>query len=326
MRMNRPSLSPVVAEAPDLEPPAPPRQPLLPLLGRALLWILLLPVLPGRRRPSCWGQVFWPIIYGLLLLPLLLPLVVAALVYLGTHLPLASGGSPAGHPGLDGLPVQLATSDGRTVEAWLAPILDPQLILARPELLRQYRRPAVVLVPDVAGGPGQLTALARQLHEAGVVVLLLRAGGGGAASASTFGLRESKDVAAALELLRDRRDVDVRRIAVVGRGTGANAAMLAASADLELAAVVLQRPATTGQHEIQTRIVPPGPWLDWLRRPCKWGLEMAYGVDADDLDRLRHRSLLASSRALLLDEPVAGDEVLDFLHQRLQVALTATGE
>jgi hypothetical protein len=128
--------------------------------------------------------------------------------------------------------------------------------------------------------------LVRPLHDAGYVVLLttLRGGASGASIGSTFGLNEAGDAQAAVALLRRTPFVDGRKIAVIGIGTGANAAMLVAQKDTSIAAVVLDKPCHGFDEVLRDHIGPSQHWMRWMNPMCEWAFEIAYGVNASDLN------------------------------------------
>jgi alpha-beta hydrolase superfamily lysophospholipase len=160
-----------------------------------------------------------------------------------------------------------------------------------------------VLAHDDESNRSEMLPLVQPLHDAGFVVLVAGLRTSGATNVGgTFGLREGADIQAAVELLRRRPGVDPARIAVVGIGTGANAAILAAEADPTIAALVLDRPTRNAGRLMIERLVPPKPWLAWLTPLCRWGFELAYGVDAGDLGLDRHHALLTSRPVLVFDE------------------------
>src|SRR5258705_296311 len=74
--------------------------------------------------------------------------------------------------------------------------------------------------------------------------------------AQTFGLDEAMDVNAAVEYLRHRPFVDPNRIGVLGVGTGANAAMIAANRDPRIAALCLSDPLASPSDAIIRYIGP----------------------------------------------------------------------
>src|SRR5215218_2941048 len=81
--------------------------------------------------------------------------------------------------------------------------------------------PAVVLVNGLVGGVEQWDAFVPYLHDAGFATLAFD-GRGGVDETELV-----KEVDGALAFLRRRRDVDARRIAIVGSSVGASTAVLA---------------------------------------------------------------------------------------------------
>jgi uncharacterized protein len=98
----------------------------------------------------------------------------------------------------------------------------------------------------VAGIP-ILGQLAGALADAGFLVLRYDKRGIGQSGGrpETAGLPDfAEDVRAAVKFLADRKDVDPKRIAVIGHSEGGSAALIAAAADKRVAAIVVM--ATTG--------------------------------------------------------------------------------
>jgi hypothetical protein len=224
--------------------------------------------------------------YRMLFLPLALMLMAAALVYNGTH-PSAAAAiiDPSCH-GLNYDVVDFLGDGGVKLEGWLIPILDAKRVLVEKDKIMHDRRPAVVLLHDFGSSRQQMLPLVRPLHDAGYVVLLttLRGGATGAAAGSTFGLNEAGDAQAAVELLRRTPFVDGRKIAVIGVGTGANAAMLVAQKDTSIAAIVLDKPCRGFDDVLRDRIGPSQHWMRWMNPMCEWAFEVGYGVNASDLN------------------------------------------
>ena len=81
--------------------------------------------------------------------------------------------------------------------------------------------PAVVLVNGLVGGAEQWDAFAPDLHEAGFATLAYE-GRGGVDEAELV-----KEVDGAIAFLRRRREVDARRLGIVGASVGASTAVLA---------------------------------------------------------------------------------------------------
>ena len=120
------------------------------------------------------------------------------------------------------------------------------------------RVPAVILVgsPDIGGRDAAVAGvpihgqLAGALADAGFLAVRYDSRGygqsGGRVESATFG-DYADDVRAIVKWLADRRDVDRRRIAVLGHGEGAWVALLAAARERRIAAVVaIGTPSTTG--------------------------------------------------------------------------------
>jgi pimeloyl-ACP methyl ester carboxylesterase len=130
--------------------------------------------------------------------------------------------------------------------------------LSRPAQSTGARLPAVVLVGGIgptdrdslAFGVPILGELAAALADAGSIVVRydkrgIGQSGGRAESASLADYAD--DVRAAIKALADRKDVDPKRIAVVGHGEGGTIALIAAAKDKRIAAVVLAAtPGATG--------------------------------------------------------------------------------
>jgi pimeloyl-ACP methyl ester carboxylesterase len=160
--------------------------------------------------------------------------------------------------------------------------------------------PAIVLAHDFGRGPDQMMPLLAPLHEDGFVVVAvgLRGAGAGRSKGQTFGVYESQDVLAAVNMLRRRPFVDPDRIGVLGMGTGANAALLAAQRDGRLGAVALADPVPTPDDAIARYVGPDQYGLRWMQVLNKWTFQMAYHVDLDEM-RLSRVDVLSPSRPVL---------------------------
>jgi pimeloyl-ACP methyl ester carboxylesterase len=336
--MQRPMMSPIFLED---EAPAAVRPFLLHRLTwplRCLATLLLIDVCFWRRSHrlkiedgALASRILRGLAYRLLFVPVMLAFVVVALVYIGTH-------PPRVYPTMDPLshgiyydPIAFTSADGTRLEGWFVPDIDAKAVLAKKEEVLRTKRPAVILVHDYGANRVQMLPLVQPLHEAGYIVLVisLRGTGGMVSTGSTFGLREADDVLAAAETLRRRPGVDPDRIAVLGVGTGANAAILAAERDPKIAAIILDHPVVHINQVIDKYLGPPQPWLRWLGPACKWAFELGYHIDAEDLDLKRRQDTLAS-RPLLMFDPTAIPahsyqqigiaHLQDFLHRHLPIA------
>lgn len=250
-------------------------------------------------------------LYRLLFVPVLLALAAAAFVFAGTH-PLRADPPQVKVPGVYYETVQFTSPDGTKLEGWYVPVIDAKRVLEERDKLLRKVHPAVVLVHDFNQSPQQVLPLVEPLHEDGFMVLVVglrgapssgTSGGSGIqAKGQTFGLNEAQDVQAAIDALRDRPYVDGERIAVVGVGTGANAALLAARTDGHLAALVLADPVRKPDEVIARRIGPDRRGLRWMQPLCKWAFQVAYHVDAQDLELDRHRAIAESPKTLMLSD------------------------
>jgi pimeloyl-ACP methyl ester carboxylesterase len=130
--------------------------------------------------------------------------------------------------------------------------------LSRPAQSTAERLPAVVLVAgsgpadrdSLLAGIPLLGQIAGALADAGYIVVRYDKRGigqsGGRAEAATLA-DYADDVRAAVKLLADRKDVDPKRIAVIGHSEGGLIALMAAAKDKHIAAVALMAtPGMTG--------------------------------------------------------------------------------
>jgi pimeloyl-ACP methyl ester carboxylesterase len=293
---------------------------------RLAAWVLLTDVIFWKREKmkmedgSALLRLLHGLVYRMLLVPICLIFLLAALVYIATHPPYPPASPDPQAIGFYYDPVSLTTADGVPLEAWLVPLLDARLVIEKKEQALRDKQPAVILVHDYGRGRGQMLPLVKPLHEAGYVVLIVGQRGNGAGAASTFGLRESVDVLAAMEMLRRRPGIDTKRIAVLGVGTGATAALLAAERDGGVAALILDHPIVGVEQVLEEYLGPPQPWLRSLRPLCKWAFELAYRVDADDLELPRHDKTMTSRPMLMFS---SSNSTADSLHPRGQQQIRA---
>ena len=105
-------------------------------------------------------------------------------------------------------------------------------------------------------------------------------------------------MAAAVNMLRRRPFVDPDRIGVLGMGTGANAALLAAQRDGRLAAVGLADPVPTPDDAIARYVGPDRFGVRWMQVLNKWTFQMAYHADLDEM-RLNRVDILSPRRPVL---------------------------
>src|SRR4051794_39542176 len=152
--------------------------------------------------------------YRLAFVPIIAALFACALVYSATHpLPrrLIAGSvvqaAPDADPSGSGCyfdAITFMSEDNVRLESWLVPAIDAQAVLDGKEKVLREKHPAAILVHDFGRMRQQMLPLVKPLHDAGFVVLVLGLRGDDAAQqvGQAFGLRESADVKAAVELLR----------------------------------------------------------------------------------------------------------------------------
>ncbi|MEI8194541.1 MAG: alpha/beta fold hydrolase [Phycisphaerae bacterium] len=223
----------------------------------------------GVIKVPLYRRVLEGLVTRLLLTPFILAAFLIFLVWYTTHpLPVIATQTPNGL-GLFYRPVTLESSDGHMLNAWYIPGMTMEEVVRNGDEALLERRPAAILVHGLGYGQDQYLTLASRLHETGFAVLMISMRGqgnssGGAAGNGgiTFGLRERLDVLAAVGYLRELPQVDSNRIAVVGYGMGASAALQAAVLDHAIAAVVIENPwpsfAAWSQHNFDRPWVPSG--------------------------------------------------------------------
>jgi alpha-beta hydrolase superfamily lysophospholipase len=183
--------------------------------------------------------------------------------------------------------------------------------------------------------------LVQPLHEAGFVVLAINLRGRGTDQrrGATYGIREADDVKAAVELLRRRPYVDGTKIALVGIGTGGNAAVIAASNDPNIAAVAVINPIESIKELMSRYLGPKQAWLSFVNPLCRWTFELGYQSDLEELTFRRHEKLF-ETRPVLVERAGAitelgrahAEKVTFFLDEKLcggslsKLAKTPTGE
>src|SRR5258706_1612512 len=335
--MKRPVMNPSYL---DDEQPRRPRGPsrwrrVLSLLGR-LVKVLFTNVF--RRKDAAirddvgtpFSRFIKGLLYRLMLVPTILAVLVGVLVVTATHPKSARAVVDRVSRGVYYDPVELLSLDNTKLEGWLVPVLDARRLIIEREHVRNRGYAAVVLVHDFGASRHQMLPLISPLHDAGYVVLAinLRGCGPSASTGSTFGLNEAQDVRAAVELLRRRSYVDPDAIAVLGIGTGATAALIAAEQDPRIKALVLDHPLRQFQDVLNQRIGPRHPWLTLVRPVCKWTFQIAYKVDGDDIDLSRFSELMKQKPVLMFDEagetmscvkPVRIEQIVWFLKELLGV-------
>ncbi len=253
---------------------------------------------------SHFQRLLHGILYRLAFIPVIAMLAVAVLVYTGTHpRPLLTQVDPSA-VGVYFESVEFASESGSRLQGWLVPAVDARKILAEREHALHAKSPAVVLVHGYGATRAQVLPLIKPLHDEGFLVLAIAVRGAGTlqAAGQTFGVNESLDVRAAIEMLRRRPFVDVNRIAVVGVGTGANAVLLNTDRDQFDGPIVLDSPLVNGDQAVDLFVGSRNPSLRWMNPLCKWAFEIAYEKDLDEINLDRHKHAIQTGKVLMVDE------------------------
>jgi len=279
-------------------------------IARILLRVLVWNPLVRRREDQFrnedgtpWQRIWRGICYRIAFLPVILAVVVGMFVWAGTHPQYAVAATDPNSRGVYYEVINFRTEKAGSTEAWLVPQVDARKVLDEGEQSLRKKYPAVVLVPDCGRGAEQMLLLIPTLHDAGFVVLaintprtsVLRSRG------ITFGLRESAEVQAAVATLRTRSFIDPHKIAIIGIGGGGNAALLAARRDPSIRTLVIDRPFS-GAEDLRDRLGPARAGFQWMQPLCKWGFELGYQVDAEELDLKNFEDLLATRHILMFSQ------------------------
>jgi uncharacterized protein len=190
--------------------------------------------------------------------------------------------------------VSFRTGDGLTLRGWYAP---------------GTHRAAVILVHGGYDNRAHWVPELRTLAARGYGVLAYdsRASGESDGDLLSAGDRERGDVAAALDFVTARADVDPRRVGVVGFSYGSSAVLLTAAKDARARAVVLEATWTSLEDEIMTG---SGRFPLLTGGAALWAMRHE-GVDVDAVRPIDHVAELAPRPLLVItgsadtDTPVA---------------------
>lgn len=310
--MQRPVMDPTFLEELKAEPQREQRR-WVRVLARVMRWTarkLMSHPLRWRRKQVSdfqenWGaRVVRGFAYRLLFAPAMIALVACAFVFIGTHPKSAVADRDPGAFDLYYEQISLSGEDGVQLSGWLVPVVDARRVMLHRDRLLHQVYPAVVLVHDHGQSPQQMLPLVTPLHEEGMVVLAVGVRGTGLSesAAQTFGVNEAGDILAAVNKLRQHPFVDGKKIMVVGVGTGANAAVLAAERDPELRGMVLLDPINDASDVVNNHFGPNTGMLRWLQPASRWAFEIAYKHDIEEISLSQHQDLLKSRPYLRLDQ------------------------
>jgi len=128
--------------------------------------------------------------------------------------------------------------------------------------------PAVIICHGIGANRSDFTELAVSLSHRGYFVLLFdfRAHGESGGGRTSLGYHEQKDVIAALDFLRTRKEIDAKRIGIYGFSMGGSAAILAEAKTNAFSAVVADSAFTSLRDQARGAItgfyhLPAFPFL-----------------------------------------------------------------
>jgi dipeptidyl aminopeptidase/acylaminoacyl peptidase len=166
------------------------------------------------------------------------------------------------------------SSQGVPIEGWFIPAA-----------ASTQRQPAVVLAHGWCKNAGDLLLMARTLHQNGFALLLYDARGHGLSGADgpiTI-LKMAEDAVAAVQYVGTRSDVDQNRVGLLGRSIGGSAAIVAASMESHIQAVVscsaFADPKALTRDFLTMLHVPPA----LFSRPVFYFIERWLGTTMDDV-------------------------------------------
>jgi dipeptidyl aminopeptidase/acylaminoacyl peptidase len=179
------------------------------------------------------------------------------LVYANTHPPKYPHHIPPSVYLADYETVSFASEDGTMLKGWLVKPVRPH----KPS-------PAIIICHGVGASKSDFTELAVVLSRRGYFVLLFdfRAHGESNGSRTSLGYHEQKDIAAALNFLKGRREVNPDRIGIYGFSLGGSTAILTAAKTGAFSAIVVDSAFTSLRDQARDAItgfyhLPAFPFL-----------------------------------------------------------------
>jgi pimeloyl-ACP methyl ester carboxylesterase len=251
---------------------------------------------------SLWLNMIFGLSMRLLSTPLVLLICIAIMVYSSIH---ADRKSVVMTPDVMGLyyeNVSFKSLDGTPLEGWYIPSLEAKDVLAEGDRALRRQKPGVVLCHGIGANRSQLLGVASYLHHEGFEIMLFdfRCCGDSEGGVRTFGLREREDVLAAVHYLQSRPAVDPDRVALVGQGVGAVAAIGAAGLDHGICAVVAEDIDRNFETAVSRKLgeTPLPPQL--CSAVFTWGYKMYFRVNESELSAVHQASLMGKDQSLLV--------------------------
>ncbi len=182
------------------------------------------------------------ILIGLALIIVILPLI---LVYANTHPPRYQLSIPPSTYRADYESLSFSSEDGIALQGWIVKPPHPG-----------QKSPAIIICHGVGANKSDFTELAAAFAIRGFFVLLFdfRAHGVSGGSRTSLGYHEQKDIAAAVEVLKKRKEIDQKRIGIYGFSMGGATAILAAAKSHDFAAVVADSSFTSLRDQARTAL------------------------------------------------------------------------
>jgi uncharacterized protein len=198
--------------------------------------------------------------------------------------------SPADY-GLTFEDVTLHTSDGLKLAAWYVP---------------PTNRAVIIVVHGIGGNrSGDLPTGSRLASRGyGLLLLDLRAHGDSEGITTSLGPHEVKDVAAAVEFLRGRAEVDPERIGIYGASLGAAVAVLAGAELPQLKAVVTASGFSSLDWLVREQFNALESVPQWLAPLIVWIGALQAGVDPDQIAPVKEIARISPRPVLIIH----GDE------------------
>ncbi len=183
------------------------------------------------------------LLIGLALIIVILPLI---LVYANTHPPRYQLSIPPSTYRADYESLSFVGEDGIALQGWIVKPPHPGM-----------QAPAIIMCHGVGANKSDFTELAAALARRGFFVLLFdfRAHGESGGSRTSLGYHEQKDIAAAVDVLKKRREIDQKRIGIYGFSMGGATAILAAATSHAFAAVVADSAFTSLRDQARTSVM-----------------------------------------------------------------------
>ncbi|MBI5748674.1 MAG: alpha/beta fold hydrolase [Nitrospinae bacterium] len=191
------------------------------------------------------------------------------IVYLNSHPPRYPLNIPPSSYGLKFESVEFTTPDKVLLKGWFVkgvPVAAPFRVRELPQT-ESLRLPVIIICHGLGANKSDFTELSSYLSKAGYHVLLFdfRGHGESKGNSSSLGFFEQMDLKSAIDYVKSRADVDIDKVGVYGFSLGAAVAILTASEDKDIKAVVSDSSFTSlkvqGERLLKSSFLPKFPFL-----------------------------------------------------------------